>query len=254
MNYMREMTIGDILKSSFGIYFKHFGTLFSISFASLLIIIFSVGIVFLLFLAPSIAFPSSDAAQVLAVIGVIIAYFLYLFGLSLLPAASTVAISEITLGNKPSFTRAYKRVFGALLGKLFATSLLYSLILIVGLILLIIPGIYFMIKYILATTVVVLENIWGRDALKRGGELVKGYYGRVFGVYFLFFGALIIVYMMIYLISIITAGEAAGMFIYFIFIFIILPVGVIPIVLMYYDLRVRKEGYDTAALAEDLQH
>jgi hypothetical protein len=240
MNFIREQTVGELLRSTFGIYFKHFGSMFLVTFIGLLPTLLSV----LLLLA------WKDLALLFGVIG----YFLLLISISVfIPAASTVIVSDISLGHKPSVFRASKRVLGAILGKLFGTAFLAGLIIMFGFIIFIIPGIIFFIRYLLVSPVVILEGKWGRDALKRSKALVKGYSGRILGFYFVFFCTLFLVFFLIsFLLQLMGAGVIGPIIILVIEIAII-PVGVIPLVLLYYDLRARKEGYDNTGLAEDLR-
>lgn len=61
------------------------------------------------------------------------------------------------------------------------TSVLAGLLVLIGLVFLIIPGIILMIRYALALPVVVLESARGMAALKRSQELVKGHWWGVLG-------------------------------------------------------------------------
>jgi hypothetical protein len=61
----------------------------------------------------------------------------------------------------------------------FLTSLLLSLIILVGFLLLIVPGIIFAVWYSLVGIVVIVENIKYMQALTRSKELVKGHTGEV---------------------------------------------------------------------------
>lgn len=85
---------------------------------------------------------------------------------------------RVTIGQAFSF--ALSR-FGALLG----TSILAGLIIGLGYILCIIPGIYFSLIYLFISQVVVLEGLSGSAALTRSKNLISGYIGRTFGILFL---------------------------------------------------------------------
>jgi len=230
MNYIREQSVREILNASLSIYFKHFG---SVILVSLLL------------------FPIYCLAGIpeTAIIGSLLLFFV----LSLVIAALTVLISEVCLGYKPSPARAYKRVFGTIIGKVFATGLLFSLVVLIGFVLLIIPGIVFYLWFALWQVVVVLEGKWGRDALKRSKELGKGFYLRILVVLIIMTVLIMLPVFVIGFISAFMAGEAGSILIALLQT-LIMPIVLIPLVLMYYDLRVRKESYDTTALAEDLKH
>ena len=112
-----------------------------------------------------------------------------------------------------------------------------------------------MLWFVFVPIVVVLENTWGKEALKRSKNLGKDFYLRTLG--------LIVIIMCI---SALFGGIAHAALANFItgFYFhalllnaiqiLVQPLTLIMIVLSYYDLRVRKEAYDIATLAEDLQH
>ncbi|WP_439623976.1 hypothetical protein [Gemmata sp.] len=80
-----------------------------------------------------------------------------------------------SIGDAISF--AFTR-FGALLG----TSILVGLLVMVGFVCCIIPGVYLYVSYIFVAQVVVLEKLSGGAALSRCQKLIEGHRGRVFGV------------------------------------------------------------------------
>ena len=110
---------------------------------------------------------------------------------------------------------------------------------------------------ILTPSVAVLEGLGGMSALKRSRSLGKGYNWRNFGV-------LILLVVICAVIGGIIGGlfggffpRSLGTFSHRVLLILIqlltAPLTWIAIVLFYYDLRVRKEAYDAAALAEDLR-
>ncbi len=64
--------------------------------------------------------------------------------------------------------------------KIFGASILYTLLIVIGLILLIIPGIYFSIKYVLYTYVIVDQDLGVIDSLSEAGTLAKGNWWKLF--------------------------------------------------------------------------
>lgn len=96
--------------------------------------------------------------------------------------AITISVSDICLGNAPSLARSYKKVFG-----------LFDLI---GLVLLIVPGIIAILWFIFTPCVVVLEGLGGLTALKRSKAIGQGYNWRNLGIVVL----LLVIWIVIYLI------------------------------------------------------
>ena len=240
-NYLRQQSVGDILRNTFSIYGRGFGAIFLTYFLPL----FPVGLW------------ETEArvagATGLYWLGVFVSIFASLFAFG----AITVAVSDLVLGNKPSVARSYAKVFGNMFGRLFVASLLQALFIFIGIILLVVPGIIAIMWLLFTPSVVVLEGLGGMNALKRSKALGQGYNWRNFGVFIL-----------LVVICAVIGGILGGLFGGFfpgslgtfphrVLLVIIqtlsAPVTLIAIVLMYYDLRVRKEAYDAAALAEDLK-
>lgn len=91
--------------------------------------------------------------------------------------------------------------------KYFIVGIVYSLIILGGLILFIIPGIWWSIMFCLASVSIVLEDKGIIEALKRSKELVKGYWWAVLGRLILF-GLILLA---IYLIALIPLSIILGL-------------------------------------------
>jgi hypothetical protein len=70
-------------------------------------------------------------------------------------------------------------------GRLLGTSILAGLIIGIGFILFCIPGIFFSIWYAFIAQIVVVENLGGISALSRSKKLGEGFYGRILGISFM---------------------------------------------------------------------
>lgn len=141
-------------------------------------------------------------------------------------------------------------------------SISTGLIIGLGFLLLIVPGIIFALLFYLIAPVIVIENTGPIKAMERSKELVEGYMRKVFCVALLLF-----------IIGLLTSG--AGMVlvrytvgtptiqspptVHFVNLLVMLtaqiiiaPLSAIASILLYYDLRIRKEGYDLEMLANQL--
>ncbi len=243
-NYLIEHTVGSIIRGAFKIYGRHFGTLF------------------LMFILPVIPasiiqqeFQSSDSV-VLAILGFVLTFVVTLFAF----AATTVAVSDICIGNVPSIKRSYTKILDKIVLRLLGTNLLQALATVVGYVLLVIPGLVLLIWLMLSPSIVVLENRSGIAALKRSKQLGDGSHWRNAGLMLLLtimfvvtgaviggvtgvVGALLFSDVMFQKILSLVTSLYQGL---------TMPLTFIAAVLVYYDRRVRKEGYDAEALAEDL--
>ncbi|HEY1384095.1 MAG TPA: YciC family protein [Dongiaceae bacterium] len=245
-SYLKEMSIGEVIDGSVRLYFRNFVTIFLIYLVPLFIAeIIVIG------LWPY-GNPSEPADQVLVLL-------LRLAAAVPASAATTVAVSEIALGQKPRVTRAYGRVFDVL-GRFLWTYLLVMLIFIVGFALLVVPGVIAMVLLMFATVAVILERRGGLDALKRSIQLGKGYYLRNLGAFLLTMALIYIVdlvigFLLAFLVLAFDDIQQPGIvvrLVFAVFSNLFTPIILITTALLYYDLRVRKENYDTATLAQDL--
>jgi hypothetical protein len=135
---------------------------------------------------------------------------------------------------------------------------LMTLSVIGGLILLVIPGIIFAIRFMVAPNVVVVEGFRGTRALARSWELTKGSFWRLFGITLLvalLTGVIAFVIELPFSIPALHAGTSAwllraiGLSVAGV---LVRPFAYIVEVLLYLDLRVRKEGLTLERLSHDL--
>jgi hypothetical protein len=212
---------------------------------------------------------------------------LYGAGMLLLTAGSIRIISDSYLGREPQFGDALGFGVGKIvplflvgLGKwliLFLLALLFALVFaltaavgkgsgaLVGLLAVVeVIGmiwlfIYVACGYMLTTPVVVLENLSSAfDSFGRSWELTKGARWRVFALVFVatLLSSVLPSIVLSALGGFIVEIAPRAMF-YWTILAIVLPVVLTPIVpcvltLMYYDFRVRREGFDLQLLSEQL--
>ena len=100
---------------------------------------------------------------------------------SVATGAAVVVISEAVLGTRISPGEALNRLNGRI-WRLVGLSFLVSLLTLLGVVLLIIPGIYVAVLLSFATPVFVLERTRVGEALSRSAELVRGAWWRTFGI------------------------------------------------------------------------
>jgi hypothetical protein len=95
--------------------------------------------------------------------------------------AAVVVVGEAVLGTRISIADALDRLRGRI-WRLVGLGLLITLILIPAYLLLIIPGIYLTVLFLLATPAFVLERIGVRAAIRRSADLVRGAWWRTLGI------------------------------------------------------------------------
>ncbi len=244
-SYLKEMSVGEVIDGSVRIYLHNFGTFFLIYLLPVIV-------------AEIYVLSSTDPAGTVTFHGVasnIVKFAAVMFA----SAAITVAVSDACLGQKPGVARSYRRLFDVI-GKFLLTYLLLMVLFIVAFALLVVPGLIAIALFLFATIVVILERRQGMEALKRSMALGKGYYWRNMGILLLtvimvFVGQVILFFVAGSLIYMFDDVDRPGFFAQLLVALISNALGPIPLiatVLLYYDVRVRKENYDTAALAQDL--
>lgn len=166
--------------------------------------------------------------------------------------------AELYLGRDLSLGRAYRDAAGkylAVLGAVVMAFVFES----VGYIFLIIPGIFLYIRLVLAPVTVILEATGPFNAIERSWRLTKGNWWRIFWLLLLTSITVFIVNAIVTVIASIAAhfagpagwivaglGTSGGLI-------IVAPFTTIVLVLVYFDLRIRKEGFDLAVMAERLR-
>jgi hypothetical protein len=171
--------------------------------------------------------------------------------------ATTFAISERYLGNDVTIGEAMRRGLGHF-WSLSIAQITATIRVMFGFLLLIVPGILWMLSYALIVPVILIEGQRAIPSLRRSRDLVKGYRGKVF----------CIVLVVNLLQVILTAGVTmvSGMFfdgqspsgsvlasaLNNLLSIFLTPLGIIAAILLYYDMRIRKEGFDLEMLSRSI--
>ena len=164
-------------------------------------------------------------------------------------AGVILVVSERYMGRDITAGEALSRTFSRFL-TIFATNFLYSLIVGIGLVLLIVPGLIWAAKYFAMMPAVVIEGYNSSTSQKRSSELTDGSKRRVFGL-------LAAAYIVFMILVAIVGGLAGAFFSSYtgVIALRLLMAAVYPFIgilvtLLYYDLRIRKEGLDMDILME----
>jgi hypothetical protein len=181
-------------------------------------------------------------------------------------AATVMAVSNIHLDRPVSLGAAFSSAKGSML-RVVLITLAVGIAAGIGLIFLIVPGVYLWLMWSLAIPVTVLEGGGLNASTKRSKELTQGSRGRIFVIYLLIIVLAMVVGMIFQVplgilavllgrgnaggaISLIVAVSAVGSFIST---SLVGPLATIALTLIYYDQRVRKEGFDLQLMMATLQ-
>ncbi len=262
---LRPLSVGETIDAVFTIYRSQFVTLITIAAVILVPILLVSGLLQLSFVNDMItdveslesgqAVDFGDVFNAGAIVGTLIIN-LFVWAASALASGAVVkAVSDTYLGRDPEWQPSIQFAFTRL-GPLLLGSFLFALGVGVGFIFLFIPGIFLAVSWAVFAPAVVVEGASGPGGLGRSWELIKGRRWPVFGAFVILY---IIVAVASFIIGLILSGLlAAGSGGAFNFGNIILniitqvltaPLLAIATVVIYFDLRVRKEAFDVTLLA-----
>jgi hypothetical protein len=254
---LRPLSTGEILDVAFGLYRRHFATL-----AVIVMMCSGVPLLLNLFIEGSGGY---SAHGVLA-----IAYLVLVVVLNSVGTAATVfVVSESYLGRAIGPHDALDRA-KPFVGRLVTYSILLTLVVGLGFLLLVVPGVILLCGLILTTPVIVLESAPSATAaMGRSWALTKGARGRIFALCLV---VAVLVYVPIMALTVIAALVLPGMSasaqagvtgLGVVGLAVLALIGLVQMFVMpffycattvaYYDLRVRKEAFDLEVLATTLQ-
>ena len=246
---LRPMSLGEVLDTAFGIYRQLFIPLLVVS-----ILTQSIPLAIGLFVEAAGGITQQPGLWALSM------------GLSLVlgsvgTAASTFLIAETYLGSTLPVGEAFLRST-PYMGRLIGTSLLVSLMMGLGFLLLVVPGVIIACGLILTPAALVLEDIpGGTAAMGRSWALTKGQRGKIFGSLMV---AVILLFIPGMAIGAFAVASASGdmtettlklmsQLVVSVLQILVYPFFYALTTVLYYDMRVRKEGYDLEMLATSLQ-
>jgi hypothetical protein len=192
--------------------------------------------------------------------GLVISTILQALAVLLASAACFRAIAQAYLGEKPdwrsSLSYGLQRAPSLLL-----LSLLYGIGVVVGTILFIAPGVWLYVAWAFGMLALLVEGLRGRAALRRSFELVKGRWWRTFGIILLGFilvGVFSSIVQAVFLIGIVFEPDNRALVLILsglsgaVGLIIGTPFQAALLTVLYFDLRVRKEGFDLELLAQGI--
>jgi hypothetical protein len=193
--------------------------------------------------------PAFDATSVLS--GLVV-FIIYMVLASILQAALVRTTIEDLNGQQPSFGDALGRGIAVLL-PIIGLSFLMYLGIGIGFMLLIIPGIYLLVRWSVAVPVLVHEQLGVLGSMKRSSELTKGSRWRIFGLFIILIVAIWILQLALGLLAL-AITSALGIVIATALVALLSAVtsviASIAAAVAYVELRYVKEGTDVKELAE----
>ncbi|HZU38862.1 MAG TPA: hypothetical protein VFA18_23240 [Gemmataceae bacterium] len=257
------MSVGDILDRGIKLLFSRLGTFYAIN-----LLVQSPILLYSLFAADMGASIGSLGAlpMVLSTLGmVLLSMMVYAIGM----AAVLKVVEQEYLDHKIGVGTALGFAFRRFV-PLVAVSFIYGLVVSVGMIMCFIPGLIFMSMFAFASQAVVLEGVGPIKGMDRSEKLTRRYRWRIFGI-------LILVGILNFMVSGVlniglqfvlpgtefvrdAQGHPVAQIIFTNYLIdtvivtllniLITTYGTVCLTLAYFDLRVRKEGYDLEVAAQ----
>jgi hypothetical protein len=264
---LRPMTLGEVLDRTFTLYRENFLLFVGIaSLPYLVLLIFNFGTLLLgrgtvYGKAPTLASPGMLGGFIVGMFG---ALFLFLLMIGVTHAATVSAVSELYLGRSTSVLNSYNQAKGSILSVV-AVIVLGFLGVGVAAIFLIIPGIYLFCRLAVSVPAAIIEKDSPFAAMERSMDLTRGYAGQMF-----------LLLLLVWVLGMVVGGvlQLPGTILMFMAVaakhqpsvavmaynyvaqfvsqVLVGPIGTISASLMYYNLRVQKEGFDIQHLMNSL--
>ncbi len=185
---------------------------------------------------------------VAALIGIAVMYGI---AVPLVTGALTIVVADRSIGGTAGPGKAYGRLLRRF-GTLLSAAIPAFFLVLIGLCLLIIPGLLLGFFFVFVTPVVLLENVGGIAALKRSAALVKANIGQV-AVVCVVFAAIRFVASIMTSIFIPHTALFLGSFVQDVLLMLILPIPILGTVILYLDIRRQAEGLDDAGIRAALE-
>jgi len=254
--------IGDIISTAFDIYKANATSLLTI--VAIVVVplsfigAFLTGVVFApdkiestdIFTGQTIEI--SDTSVGLVIAGAIIGALIAVIISAVLQAAIMRGAALASVGDALDVEASYRYGFRRL-GSVILISLLVGLAVAFGFVLLIVPGVIFLVKFSVSIPALVVEDRRGTDAMSRSWNITKGFFGHALGV-------IVVAWLVTFVVNLVIGAIAAifGDFWILQWIFsaagqiITAPFSALVSILLYIDLRARSESLTGETLRTEL--
>ena len=269
---LKPMMSTEILDAAFRLYRANFATflgIFAVVYVPITLIVVAFSGYLFSQAQAALLGAADEAAQEIAqrdlavTTGLIQLVDVLLYALIAVPLATgalTCAVGMRYLGEPVTIGKAYRKIL-PLFFKYVGTTLLSGLVTGLGFMMCLVPGFFFMTWFFATTCVVCLEGIGGTAAMGRSRDLVRGFGWKIFGFLILtgmlqgvLVGPVSVAAELIFpqitdslalqFTMSTVLQQTLGM--------IVTPFFSAVLVLLYYDLRIRKEAFDLEVLAKNL--
>lgn len=238
---LRARSTSEIVDAAFALYRRHF-----VQYLMITAIAYSP-VLILSLVTPNALQPQTGRD----LLGLLPVYLVSFMTMALVSGVVVRMGSDVYLGSEPDVARTLRAVVPRVPALLLAT-LLNVILLVFSILLFIVPGIYVFVRNFAVWPTIVLEGVGPFAAFSRSGKLTKGRKWHVlwtlmlvYGIYLILsFGLLLLVGMTGSTVLTLVASSVYSVFAY--------PVVNLVTLVLYYDCRIRNEGFDLEHMTQAL--
>ena len=179
------------------------------------------------------------------------AFFLYGIIVPLTNGALTIAAADRILGGRAEWREVWMLLFRRL-GKLLSAVIPAAIVVTIGCVFFVIPGLILALLFAFVSPVVLIEGLGGRAALERSTTLVRSDWLRV-ALVLMTFAVVRFVAQLVAGIFVAPTAIFVGSLLSDLFTMVMLPIPVLGTVLLYFDVRRKRENFTNDNLRADLE-
>jgi hypothetical protein len=245
---LRPRSATEIIDAAFQILKQQYGT-----FVVLAALAYLPYIIFMLAVGASTSGASQDEMSVTALGAGMLALPIALIWFPIAESAVLVGASDALLG-RPVDAGAALRLVLSRFGNVLGAALLKVMLVFLATLFLLVPGVIVWLGLFATPAVVVFERLGAAESIGRSWNLAKGMKGKVLGVMLLAYLVVIAVQLAVEMVAqAIGLNPIMGSVASSVLVIFIYPLIGICTALLYYDARIRKEGFDLQVLASELE-
>lgn len=168
-------------------------------------------------------------------------------------AAVIMAVSDAYVGESVDIHRALVAT-AARFPSIILAMILRTLAVLIGVVLFVFPGIYVALRTFSVPAVVMLEGKSAVNSMTRSWELAKGEVGKIFITLLLAWMIFFVLYILLGMLVGILAAQnpKVSQLVVAMLMALVYPITGVVTTLLYYDIRVRREGFDLELLAREV--
>jgi hypothetical protein len=201
---------------------------------------------------PAGALAGTLSVYLLGVLGTLVtAFFLYGIVVPLTNGALTIAAADRILGGHAEWREIWMLLFRRL-GTLLSAVIPAAILVTIGCVFLVIPGLILALLFAFVSPVVLIEGLGGRAALERSITLVRSDWLRV-ALVLMTFAIVRFVAQLVAGIFVAPTAIFFGSLLSDLFTMVMLPIPVLGTVLLYFDVRRKRENFTNDNLRADLE-